>query len=284
MLLCLKSYATYFGSQKTFSPILTCRWKLPCSFKIKMLSLVSAQLQGTVILLHCRNGGRGFTSLLLWNPQGSNQSLVREEPFVCRPVSLFKGQCQVQVLWSALLQIHRGTNEEMKAAALIDRDFSVVWDLLPEPCSHVFWQLWFSTCIRLCLQHAEHKPMFLALAAMQCVCCATLLLSVLECWSKYCVGVGANIAKGSVPWLNDRGFAAGFVFLFFSCVVTASTRRETRSVLDQMYLSPIFGLCNALIIFLYCLANKSQSNHPLWLYIRFEADVSDKLFSEFRMG
>lgn len=35
MLLCLKSYVTYFRSQQTFSPILTCRWKLPCAFKIK---------------------------------------------------------------------------------------------------------------------------------------------------------------------------------------------------------------------------------------------------------
>lgn len=41
-----------------------------------------------------------------------------------------------------------------------------MWDLLPEPCPHTFWQMWFSTCIRLCLQHAEHKPMFLVFAVM----------------------------------------------------------------------------------------------------------------------
>lgn len=53
---------------------------------------------------------------------------------MCADLSLFKGQCQVQVLWSALLQTHQGTNEEMKVVALIDGDFSVMWDLLPEPC------------------------------------------------------------------------------------------------------------------------------------------------------
>lgn len=97
-----------------------------------MLNPVSAQLQGTVQKWWWQGIYKPFT--LARNPQGSNHFLSREEPFVCRPVSLFKGQCQVQVLWSALLQTHQGTNEEMKVAALIDRDFSVAWDLLPEPC------------------------------------------------------------------------------------------------------------------------------------------------------
>lgn len=100
-----------------------------------MLNPVSAQLQGTVQKWWWQGIYKPFT--LARNPQGSNHFLSREEPFVCRPVSLFKGQCQVQVLWSALLQTHQGTNEEMKVAALIDRDFSVAWDLLPEPCPHV---------------------------------------------------------------------------------------------------------------------------------------------------
>lgn len=98
----------------------------------------------------------------------------------------------------------------------------------------------------------------LVFAAIQHVC--VVLGSCWVCWSVGVNSVGANIAKGSVPWLNDFGFTVGFFFLFFSCIVTASTGRETRGVLYQMDLSPIFGLWNALINYSF---SSLETNHKL---------------------
>lgn len=74
------------------------------------------------------------------------------------------------------------------------------------------------------------------------------------------------------------------VFSLSSCILIASTGREASDMLYQMDRSLIFGICKVLIILLFCLANKPQPDHSLQLYCRFKTDVSDRLFSESRMG
>lgn len=186
MLLCLKSYAPYFGSQQTFSPILTCRWKLPCAFKIKK---DAEPCQHTV-------AGHGHPALaqkwwwgwiykpftLAEHPQGSDPSSSGEEPFVCRSVSLFKGRCQVYIYGDpyqlALLWTCQATNEEM----IETFPSHGTCFLSPVPVHSGS-----STWVGLHLQHAWHKPVFLVFAARQCVCVVLDFCwahCVLECWSK----------------------------------------------------------------------------------------------------
>lgn len=272
MLLCLKSYATYFGSQKTFSPILTCRWKLPCAFKIKKDAepcqcTVAGHSHPALVQKWWWQGiYKPFT--LARNPQGSNHSLSTEETFVCRPVSLFKGQCQGQVYGQPCSEPSKVQMRKWRLFLWLTGIFL--------SCGTCFLSLVPMRSGRCGSPHAPGCAYSMQ-STSPCFWC-------LQLWVKFGVNnVDANIAKGSVPWLNDHGFTVGFVFLFFSCIVAASAGRESRGVLYQMDLSPIFGICDVLIILLFYLGNKAQPNHPLWLYIKFKRDVSDKLFSECRM-
>lgn len=91
------------------------------------------------------------------------------------------------------------------------------------------------------------------------------------CWNVEVNSIDANFVKGSDPW--SWIYLLAVVFSLSSCTLLAGAVRETRDVLRQMDLSLIFGICNVLIIFLFCLGNKTQPNHPLWLYCRFKTDV-----------
>ena len=218
MLLCLKSYATYFVSQQTFSPILTCRWKLPCAFKIKkdaepcQCTVAGHRHPALAQKWWWQGICKPFT--LAEHPQGSDPSSGGAEVFVCRPVSLFEGRCQVHVYGQpyrlALLWTCQGAGGEMKVVASMTESFQSHGTCF---LSRAFWRLWFSTWVGLRLQHAWHKPAFLAFAARQCVCYARLLLTLL------CSGVVKSIALmqilwgGSNPWLNDHAFTGGCSFL-----------------------------------------------------------------------